>query len=65
MAYIDVDPDFNPGVACVAGTPYFLSATAGKISDSAPASGSDAVFIGFGKTGGHMALNVFAPGVTV
>jgi hypothetical protein len=64
--YVDKDPDFLPGGTTVAGTVYVASAAPGKICPAADlASTMKTDYIGTGKTGNKLDLNVRATGIAV
>lgn len=65
MSVVTKDNDFTPGHAVTNGVPYFGSPNAGNISNTAPASGNYAVFLGVGKSTTKINLNPTASGVVV
>lgn len=67
--YVEEDPNFIPGFAVVAGIPYFLSTTPGKMGVMVVAAdlaaGMVGVFLGIGKTTTTLNFKIVSGGLIV
>jgi len=66
ILYVSSDSNFKIGATVVNGTPYYLTATPGKIGEfSDLAAGMSVCQVGYGKGTDHMVLHFFNTGQTL